>query len=65
MRWISGLPNVDGKYLCAVVGYDKPQFITFYTEAKGGYSDTNGLLYGCDEILYYLDLTDIPMPENW
>lgn len=65
MKWISGLPNIDGKYLCAVVGYSEPQFMTIYIEAKGGYSDTNGLFYGRDEILYYLDLTDIPMPEGW
>lgn len=65
MEWISGLPIVDGQYLCAIVGYDQPRIITFYKEANGGYSDTNGLFYGSDEILYYMNLGDISMPEGW
>ena len=63
MKWNSGQPIDIGYYLCAIVGRDKPQEL---------YWNGNSWAYwrfqpweDSEEIIYYMNLSDIPMPEGW
>jgi hypothetical protein len=66
MKWNSGRPVDMGYYLCAIVGWDKPSQL-YWDGSSWSYS----VQYESDEIVdnndvrYYMNLDDIPMPESW
>lgn len=66
MKWLSGQPVDKGYYLCAIVGNSNPRELywdgsvwSYLVEYDGWYEVDN------DEVLYYMSLDDIPMPEGW
>lgn len=66
MKWNSGQPVDKGYYLCAVVGNSEPSEL-YWNGSEWSYS----VEYESDEIVdssdvvYYMNLSDIPMPEGW
>jgi len=66
MKWQSGQPIDKGYYLCVIVGWDKPSQL-YWDGSSWSYS----VQYESDEIVdnndvhYYMNLSDIPMPEGW
>lgn len=66
MKWNSGQPIDKGYYLCAIVGNSKSRELywdgsgwSYLVEWEGPeYIDNN-------EVPYYMNLDDIPMPEGW
>jgi hypothetical protein len=64
MKWQSGQPVDNGKYLCSVLGWNTPTILNYDKEGNFWYSisDTE---YEISEVPYYMNLNDIPMPEGW
>ena len=66
MKWNSGQPVDMGYYLCAIVGNSKPREL--YWDGSGWSCsveyESNEIIDNND-IVYYIELGDIPMPEDW
>jgi len=71
MKWIYADPSKSGPYLCAIMGQNKPVLMYWHTTKKGGGYWTEGESvwdFHNDKdsnVLYYMDINDIPMPEGW
>ena len=71
MKWIYGEPMKSGPYLCAVMGQDKPVLMYWQGCVKdGGYwiEGENAWDFHSNKdpiVLYYMDPSDITMPEGW
>jgi hypothetical protein len=72
MNWIKGEPAYSGDYLCAVVNYALP-IVLFWNGSQwwGDYIDQTydgepvSERFDNNKVLYYMSLSDIPMPEGW
>ena len=66
MKWQIGQPIDKGFYLCAIVGNSKPSQL--FWDGSGWFCSDE---YESDEsidnndVVYYMNLSDIPMPEGW
>ena len=70
MKWIYDDPSKSGPYLCAVMGQDKPVLMYWNATKKGGYWTEGESVWDFHNhkdpnVLYYMDMNDIPMPEGW
>jgi hypothetical protein len=67
MKWISGQPVDKGYYLCAVVGNSKSRELLYWDGSGWSYLvEWEGPEYiDNNEVPYYMNFDDIPMPEGW
>lgn len=68
MKWNTGNPVDTGPYLCAVKGYSNPVLLYWQKSLTTCYwsDNTNPWTYPKNyDVVYYMNLNDIPMPENW
>jgi hypothetical protein len=68
MKWNYGNPITDGPYLCAVKGCSYPLLLYWQTSLTTSYrsDNTNTWTYPQKyDVIYYMNLNDIPMPESW
>lgn len=63
MKWNIGQPLYTGEYLCAVIGRSQP--VELYWNGSSWIYLSEGEYADNDEVHYYMNLSDIPMPENW
>lgn len=68
MKWNSGQPIRDGRYLCAVKNCSYPVLL-YWNCLMGGsgfWSDKDGIATKDTnyDVIYYMNLGDIPMPEG-
>lgn len=66
MKWNSGQPSDKGFYLCAIIGNDRP-YEMYWDGLSWSYFDDYKVYESVDknDVAYYMNLSDIPMPENW
>lgn len=62
MKWLSGKPVEVGYYFCAIIGEIRP--IELYWDGASWNCLIPGLLEQ-DDVVYYINPHDIPMPEGW
>jgi hypothetical protein len=68
MKWNYGNPITDGPYLCAVKGCSYPLLLYWQNSLTTSYwsDNTNTWTYPQKyDVIYYMNLNDIPMPEGW
>ena len=66
MKWQSGQPIDKDYYLCAVVGNNKPTEL-YWDGSSWSYAVEyeSSEIVDNNDVLYYMNLDDIPMPEGW
>ena len=66
MAWRTGQPTEADYYLCAIVGNNRPSELYWDGSQWSYLTEYDGLEYiDNDEVPYYMELNDIPMPEGW
>jgi hypothetical protein len=68
MKWNLGDPIQCGAYLCAVKNHSDPILLYWQKSLTSSYwsDNTNPWTYPQEyEVIYYMNLNDIPMPEGW
>lgn len=66
MKWQSGQPVESGHYLCAIVDHSQPSEL-FWDGSSWSYAIEyeSREIVDNNDVLYYMNLSDIPMPEDW
>jgi len=68
MKWNYGNPITDGPYLCAVKGCSYPLLLYWQQSLTSSYWSDNSNPWAYPkkyDVMYYMNLNDIPMPEGW
>lgn len=66
MKWQSGQPIDKGYYLCAIVGNSIPNELYWDGSSWSYVVEYDRIEYvDNNDISYYMNLNDIPMPEGW
>ena len=66
MKWHSGQPISSGFYLCAVIGNYKPMELYWDGSSWSYLVEYDGWeIVDNNEVSYYMNFEDIPMPECW
>jgi hypothetical protein len=68
MKWNYGNPVTDGPYLCAVKGCSYPLLLYWQQSLTSSYWSDNSNPWTYPQkydVIYYMNLNDIPMPESW